>query len=623
MESLISAIPGKLRLGSVGYAESQTFRRRWSEMNRTTAVSIGPCFGWFHHAEGDRGVVMCATVGYEGLCAHQSWRILADRLAAAGLPTLRFDYPGEGDSLDDGDEPGRLARWRESIRAAVAWMRESIGVREVALVGLRLGASLAAEVGGVDRLVQIAPVVKGPSYLRELKAMSRMLAASAGAPEGSGGGVELEGFALSPALCDEIKTVDLTRLAARPAPKVLLMRDPAARAGADHVSRLEALGSQVQTASFADYAALTPAPLPAPPPLADFDAIVAFAAEGAGPGKTATPAPSGLSTDVFVEKAVRFGENDSLAGILCLPRGEPDSTVLILNTGANYHIGCGRSAVVTARELARSGVASLRMDGLGIGDSAVVEGGPRSTLYREERAVDVSAALDLLDRRGLTDVVLLGVCSGATLAVFAGLRDARVGRMILGNIQIFSQRDDETLEERLTTGFGATSTYVSKAMSARSWARVVSGEVSFGKLVSIGGALLRRKAAGLLKASRLGPAQAAALDAQRNFAALARRGARILVLHGEHDVGREELELCFGSDARFLRRLGGIAFDIVPGRDHSLASPASRVALQERLFAFLRSAETTSIPPRKKSGALFGAAALAAIGALALLVKHE
>jgi pimeloyl-ACP methyl ester carboxylesterase len=593
-------------------------------MNRTTAVSIGPCFGWFHHAEGDRGVVMCATIGYEGLCAHQSWRILADRLAAAGLPTLRFDYPGEGDSLGDGDEPDQLARWRESIRAAVAWMRESIGVREVTIVGLRLGASLAAEVGGVDRLVEIAPVVKGQSYLRELKAMSRMLAASAGAPEGAGGGgVELEGFALAPALCDEIKTVDLARLDARPAPDVLLMLDPSARAGADHAARLEALGSRVRTATFAEYVALTPAPLPAPPPLADFDVIVAFAAEGAGSGRTATPAPSGLSTDVFVEKAVRFGEDDSLAGILCLPRGEPETTVLILNTGANYHIGCGRSAVVMARELARSGVASLRMDGLGIGDSAVVEGGPRATLYREERAVDVSAALDLLARRGLTDVVLLGVCSGATLAVFAGLRDARVGRMILGNIQIFSQRDDETLEERLTTGFGATSTYVSKAMSARSWARVVSGEVSVGKLVSIGGALLRRKAAGLLKASRLGPAQAAALDAQRNFAALARRGARILILHGEHDVGREELELCFGSDARFLRRLGGISFDIVPGRDHSLASPASRTALQERLFAFLRSAETTSVPPRRTSGALFGAAALAALGALALLVKHE
>jgi hypothetical protein len=592
-------------------------------MNRMTAVSIGPCFGWFHHAEGDRGVVMCASIGYEGLCAHQSWRILADRLAAAGLPTLRLDYFGEGDSLGDGDERDLVARWRESIRAAVAFMRESIGVREVALVGLRLGASLAAEVGGVEHLVQIAPVVKGSSYLRELKAMSRMLAASAGAPEAAGGAVELEGFVLSPATCEEIKAVDLTRLSAPPAPRVLLMLDPAGRTGADHVSRLEALGSTVETASFADYAALTPAPLPAPPPLADFDAIVTFAAEGAGPGKTATPAPSGLSTDVFVEKAVRFGEDDSLAGILCLPRGEIESTVLILDTGANYHIGCGRSAVANARELARSGVASLRMDGLGIGDSAVLDSGPRATLYRQERAVDVSAALDFLARRGLTDVVLLGVCSGATLALFAALRDARAARLILGNMQIFSQRDDETIEERLTTGFGATSTYMSKAMSARSWARVVNGEVSLGKLVSIGGALIRRKAAGLLKASRLGPAQAAALDAQRNFATLARRGARILILHGEHDVGREELELCFGQNGRFLRRLGGISFDILPGRDHSLASPASREALRERVSAFLRSEEVASSPPRKASGAIFGAAALAAIAALAVLVKFE
>jgi len=65
-------------------------------LTAATPVSIGQNFGWLHHANGDRGVVMCAAMGYEALCAHQSWRVLADGLAAAGLPTLRFDYPGGG-----------------------------------------------------------------------------------------------------------------------------------------------------------------------------------------------------------------------------------------------------------------------------------------------------------------------------------------------------------------------------------------------------------------------------------------------------------------------------------------------------------------------------------------------
>jgi alpha-beta hydrolase superfamily lysophospholipase len=587
-------------------------------------VTIGPCFGWLHHADGDRGVVLCGSIGYEGLCAHHSWRSLADALAAAGLPTLRFDYPGEGDSLGDSDEPMLLDRWRDSIRAAVGWMRETIGVREVALVGLRLGASLAAEVGGVERLVEIAPVVTGRSYLRELEAMAHMLAATAGAPtRPKGEDVELEGFVLSSATCAAIRSVDLTRLSAAPAPRILVMRDPATRSVADHVARLEALGAAVETRDFADYAALTPAPLPAPPPSADFAAIVAFVGDGAARARIAAPAPSELATDVFVETALRFGECGRLAGVLCLPRSAPSGAVLMLDTGANHHIGCGRSAVLNARALAEMGVASLRMDSLGIGESAPVAGGPRSALYREERAEDVVAALDCLAARGLRRITLFGVCSGATLALFAALRDPRVEAMVLANAQVFGRIDDATIDDLLTTGFGATSTYVSKAMSARAWARVASGEVALSKLVSIFAALARRKTMSLLRATRLGPGQGKALEARRNFASLARRGVRMLLVHGDCDVGREELDLCFGPDGRFLRRLDGVTLDVVSGADHALASQLSRAAMLERISAFLRAAETSVAPQRAKSKALVGALALAAVGALAMLMHLE
>jgi pimeloyl-ACP methyl ester carboxylesterase len=401
------------------------------------------------------------------------------------------------------------------------------------------------------------------------------------------------------------------------------MRDPASRAIGEYAARLEALGAKMETRDFANYAALTPAPLPAPPPLADFDAIVAFAGDGARRARIAAPAPGGLATDVFVETALRFGADGRLAGILCLPRGAPSATVLMLDTGANHHIGCGRSAVLHARALAEMGVASLRMDSLGIGDSARVEGGPRAALYREERAADVGAALDCLAARGLTRVTLVGVCSGATLALFAALRDARIEGLILANAQVFGRIDDKRIDALLTTGFGATSTYVSKAMSASAWARVVSGEVALSKLVSIIAAIARRKAVGLLGASRLGPGRSKAVEARRNVSALARRGVRMLFIHGDRDVGREEVDLCFGPDGRFLRRLDGVSLDVLSGADHALASRLSREAMLERISAFLRSAETSVAAPRRRSKTLVGALALAALGALAMLMNLE
>src|SRR6185437_11777334 len=66
-------------------------------------------FGWLHrgaavsanHAKGRAsamGVVICKPFGYEATCAHRSLGAFAQAAAAAGFPTLRFDYAGTGDS---------------------------------------------------------------------------------------------------------------------------------------------------------------------------------------------------------------------------------------------------------------------------------------------------------------------------------------------------------------------------------------------------------------------------------------------------------------------------------------------------------------------------------------------
>ena len=56
-----------------------------------TPISFAGRFGWLHEADGGTGVVLCGAQGYEQLCAHRSWRVLGERIAALGYPTLRFD----------------------------------------------------------------------------------------------------------------------------------------------------------------------------------------------------------------------------------------------------------------------------------------------------------------------------------------------------------------------------------------------------------------------------------------------------------------------------------------------------------------------------------------------------
>src|SRR5207248_357876 len=101
---------------------------------------------------------------------HRSLRHLADALAAVGWPCVRFDWHGTGDSGGSDEDPDRVATWLANIRDAQAWLTRQLGCKRISVVGLRLGATLAAHAASaeeIDGLVLWAPVVKGRRYVRE------------------------------------------------------------------------------------------------------------------------------------------------------------------------------------------------------------------------------------------------------------------------------------------------------------------------------------------------------------------------------------------------------------------------------------------------------------------------
>src|ERR1700691_3117333 len=89
------------------------------------------------------GVVICTPFGYEAICSHRGIRGFAESLAAAGLPTLRFDYVGTGDSAEIDPKADQIQAWAQDVAAAAGELRRRTGVRGVCLLGVRLGALLA------------------------------------------------------------------------------------------------------------------------------------------------------------------------------------------------------------------------------------------------------------------------------------------------------------------------------------------------------------------------------------------------------------------------------------------------------------------------------------------------
>ena len=128
------------------------------------------------------------------------------------------------------------------------------------------------------------------------------------------------------------------------------------------------------------------------------------------------------------EKAVQFGKTASLVGVLTEPlpgaalAGAP--AVVWLDSGILHRVGACRLYVRIARRLAEHGIASLRFDFSGLGDSEQ----RKDTLRFEESAiVETREAMDwLAQTRGTKEFVLAGLCSGADMAHETARVDERV-----------------------------------------------------------------------------------------------------------------------------------------------------------------------------------------------------
>jgi alpha/beta superfamily hydrolase len=124
-------------------------------------------------AERGHGVVMCPPIAQEHVRAHWAFRQVAAALARAGFHVLRFDWFGVGDSA------GAMAnatvdRWVVDVETAAQELKDAAGIRKVSLIGLRLGAALAALAAprvkpGV--VVLWDPVLDGRRYLEDLRAL--------------------------------------------------------------------------------------------------------------------------------------------------------------------------------------------------------------------------------------------------------------------------------------------------------------------------------------------------------------------------------------------------------------------------------------------------------------------
>ncbi len=141
-------------------------------------------FGVYHRPRGiasapPRAVLICPPIGQEYIRTHWCLRLMASQMCRNSTHVLRMDYSGIGDSAGSVQTVQTLDRWISDIRIGIDRLKELSGAGTVMLVGLRLGATLAAAAArqshDVNSLVLWEPVEDGESYLEELRTMHRKM----------------------------------------------------------------------------------------------------------------------------------------------------------------------------------------------------------------------------------------------------------------------------------------------------------------------------------------------------------------------------------------------------------------------------------------------------------------
>jgi exosortase A-associated hydrolase 1 len=261
------------------------------------------------------------------------------------------------------------------------------------------------------------------------------------------------------------------------------------------------------------------------------------------------------------EQATHFGCGvDRLVAVISRPQQPLPRGVLVVVGGPQYRAGSHRQFTLLCRALAEQGIAAMRFDYRGMGDS---QGEARNF---EAIGPDILAAVEhfCVKVPALREIVIWGLCDAASAALMCAYQDGRISGLVLLNPWV---RTVEGLAKAQIKHY-----YWSRLKEREFWRKLAHGRFDYAAAVrSFVGALMRasgvggaRDATGTSDSTPAhGESDATAPLPARMADGLSRfKGRVLLILSGKDMTAREFEEVAQGSerwrrllaDARVERR---------------------------------------------------------------------
>lgn len=563
-------------------------------------------FCWIHipknHLISNEAIIVCNPLGYEYSHAHRTIRHLCDAIAQSGNICLRFDYHGTGNSCSDLFSADLINEFINNIDQASHHLIEQYNIEKISLLGLRLGATLAAEYcrkHQIENLILWCPFIKGKTYVREAKALEKLASHKEKALNANKSYIDSGGFILTEESSNKLASIDLTKQNYLVNNKILIIdRDDLPTN--DNLSRAIKENSNIEAEHhiMSHYLSMMAEPQATEIPKKTINYITTwFSKYKTLLNNIKLPTQFNLSCELnnkqLIEKLCIDPESQ-LFGILSSRKNCNNKKVLLfVNSGSVHHVGPNRIYVQMARSAALDGFPSFRFDLGNLGDS--IHGNPfnENHPYPSNSNKDIKQIINYLKNNyGYTEITIVGLCSGAHNTFHAGLNITSplpIDKIIMINPLAFYRKTDGEFDLPSTFILEKQSQQYSQSVrNLEKWKKLFSGNVDIFNLTIFMlqklFTLFKNKLINSLR--QLGFVTNSQLDA--DLFSYAKRGIKVFFIIASNDPGKQILmSSAKKATNKMLKEKQLFIYD-VEDADHTFSGLNSKKRLVDTFLKLLR-----------------------------------